>query len=106
MKPQRNVRYLLMAGVSFTVLTCSYQVARAFTYQFNNGVVLRLDNTLEYSVIERTAPESSYFAESPNVNDGDNNLRAGIVSNKINLTTTFDLSYQGYGFRCFRYKLL
>ena len=98
MKLGRNVRYLLVAGVSCTVLTFSCQVARAFTYQFNNGVVLRLDNTLEYSVIERTAPESLYFSDNANVNDGDDNLRAGVVSNKIDLTTTFDISYQGYGF--------
>jgi len=53
---------------------------------------------LQYSVLERTAPELASFQDSLNTNDGDNNLRAGIVSNRFDLLTKLDVSYQDYGF--------
>jgi hypothetical protein len=53
---------------------------------------------VQYSLLERTGPESSVFANNPNENDGDNNLRAGIVGNRFDLLTKFDISDNGYGF--------
>lgn len=91
-------RFLLLSSVSVGVLLCLCQPAHAFNYQFDNGVDIRLDNTIQYSVLERVAPENSYLAQDPNNNDGDNNLRAGIVSNRIDLLTRLDANYQGYGF--------
>ena len=95
---KKKNRHILLSGVACTGLIFAGHAAKAFNYQLDNGVDIRLDNTLEYSVIERTAPESSVFANDANANDGDNNLRAGIVSNKIDLVTTFDISDQGFGF--------
>jgi hypothetical protein len=77
---------------------CAGRTAHAFTYQFPNGIDMQFDNTLQYSVIERTQPESSQLSTDLNVNDGDNNLRAGIVSNRIDLLTKFDVSYNDFGF--------
>jgi hypothetical protein len=94
----RNKYRLLCSTTVCASLICAGHAANAFTKQFDNGLVIRLDNTIQYSVTERTAPESSYFADNPNANDGDNNLRAGIVSNRIDLLSTFDISDSGYGF--------
>ena len=91
----RSLAALITAGLLQISMT---DRAYAFDHLFDNGVEIRLDNKLEYSAIERTSPELSIFANSPNANDGDNNLRAGIVSNKADLITTFDINYQGFGF--------
>ena len=92
----RRVRFTtITAGL---LVACLGREAKAFEYQFDNGVDVRFDNKIEYSLIERTSPEAAAFQNSPNVNDGDNNLRAGIVSNKFDLITTLDVSYQGFGF--------
>lgn len=97
-----NVKYdgrlALFLAVTSLSLAGSVRMAQAFNYEFDNGVDVRFDNTIEYSVIERTAPEAPYIQNSINANDGDNNLRAGIVSNKADLITAFNISYQGFGF--------
>jgi hypothetical protein len=94
----KNRRFALMSSVACLSVLCGGQAAHAFTYQFNNGVNVRLDNTIEYSVIERASPTNAFYTNNPNTNDGDQNLRSGIVSNKFDLISTLDISYQGFGF--------
>lgn len=72
--------------------------ASAFEYTFNDGVKIEFQNTFQYSVLERTSPVSSYLGNNINSNDGDLNLAAGIVSNRIDLLSKFDISDNGYGF--------
>jgi hypothetical protein len=75
--------------------------AHAFTYSFSNGTQVRFDNDVEYSVVERTAGVSQKLvggAGNANSDDGDRNLSHGIVSNRIQDVTTFDISNNGYGF--------
>ncbi len=91
-------RGALLTSCACLSLAVSSRPAKAFDYQFDNGVVIRFDNTVQYSLLERTAPESSVFANNPNENDGDNNLRAGIVGNRLDILTKFDISDNGYGF--------
>lgn len=88
---------LWLSGVSILSL-CAARPSQAFEYTFNNGVAVQFDNTIQYSVLERTAPESSVLGSAINSNDGDNNLRAGIVSNRLDLLTDFGISDNGYGF--------
>lgn len=87
-----------LTSVSCLALSLIGNRAYAFEYQTSGGIDIRLDNSFEYSVLERTAPVSSYLASQPNSNDGDNNLRAGIVSNRVQLLTQFSASYKGFGF--------
>ncbi len=95
-------RQVLMSGVACVSLLCAVHAAKAFDYQFDNGLDVRFDNTIQYSVTERTAPVSPYLGgqtgAAQNTNDGDDNLRAGIVSNRVDLLTKFDISDSGYGF--------
>jgi len=72
--------------------------AQAYEYTFDDGVKVQIQNTLQYSVLERTAPESPYLGGEINNNDGDNNLRAGIVSNRFDLLSKLDVSDNGFGF--------
>jgi hypothetical protein len=87
-----------MAGVALTTLLLAAPRAFAYEYELNNGVEIQFDNTVQYSILERTAPESSVFADNPNSNDGDNNFKSGIVSNRLDLLTKLDVSYQNFGF--------
>lgn len=94
----RNRRLMALLGSTSLALFCLPQHARAFNTQLSNGVEIEFDNTLQYSLLERTSPEAPAFEFNPDANDGDNNLRAGIVSNRVDLLTKFDLSDNGYGF--------
>jgi hypothetical protein len=101
MQPQQtrqSLRNLFLGGIAIPALCALAPAAQAENYTFDNGVEINLDNTVQYSVLERTAPESSYFSNSINANDGDNNLRAGIVSNRFDLITKLDIKYGGFGF--------
>jgi len=90
-------RSVLLTCCACVSLSITSRPAKAFDYQFDNGVVIRFDNTVQYSLLERAAPESSVFGNNPNENDGDNNLRAGIVGNRLDLLTKLDISDNGYG---------
>ncbi len=95
-------RYLLLSSVASMALLCAGHTAHAFDYQFDNGVDVRFDNTIQYSVTERTSPVDSYLGgqtgAAQNTNDGDDNLRAGIVSNRVDLLSLFGVTYGNYGF--------
>jgi hypothetical protein len=97
-----NARFILLSGVACAGLLCASRPARAFDYEFDNGVDVRFDNTIQYSATERVAPLSQALGgqtgAAQNTNDGDDNLRAGIVSNRVDLLTKFDISDNGYGF--------
>ncbi len=88
-------RACLLAGVALAAVAPK---ASAYEHDFNDGVEVQFDNTIQYSVIERAAPESPVFANNPNSNDGDNNFKSGIVSNRLDLLTKLDVSYQNFGF--------
>lgn len=92
----KRLLFISSAVTTASLLLCI--PAHAFDVQTDSGVNIRFDNTFQYSLLERTSPESSYLANDPNNNDGDNNLRAGIVSNRVDLLTHFDISEHGYGF--------
>ncbi len=95
----RKVWITLMATTSACVLcTAGTRSARAAEYTFDDGVTIQFQNTFQYSALERTAPVSPYIGNNPNTNDGDNNLRSGIVSNRFDLLSKFDISDAGYGF--------
>jgi hypothetical protein len=91
-------RTLLLAGTAIILCQGLGRPAVAYEYTFNDGVQVQIQNTLQYSVLERTAPESPYLAAQYNNNDGNNNLRAGIVSNRFDLLSKLNISYNGFGF--------
>ena len=91
-------RGALMSCCACFALAATVGRAKAFDYQFDSGVEVRFDNTVQYSLLLRAAPESSYFANNPNMNDGDNNLKSGVVGNRLDLLSKLDISDNGFGF--------
>lgn len=71
----------------------------------NEDLKVRWDNTLKYSAAYRlhnpSATLTSAAANSDNVNqdDGDRNFKRGLISNRVDLLSEFDLSYKQVGFR-------
>ncbi len=93
-------------SITTRILTCSALAlaaaiptsAHAFTYLFNDGVQIRFDNDVEYSLGWRTAPVSKKLTSLINNNDGDLALSHGLISNRIQDVTSLDISDNGYGF--------
>jgi hypothetical protein len=64
---------------------------------------LRWDTTVKYSLMQRLKDASPILsAQAPltvNQDDGDNNFKKGLVSNRLDLLTELDLAGPGYGAR-------
>lgn len=71
----------------------------------NKDLKVRWDNTLKYSAAFRlhnpSAKLTSAAVDSNNVNqdDGDLNFKRGLISNRVDLLSEFDLSYKDMGLR-------
>ena len=62
-----------------------------------NGWDLRWDNTLRYTAAFRLVPYSDSLVVDPNADDGDRNFAPGVISNRLDLLSELDLSYDGFG---------
>lgn len=63
---------------------------------------VRLDTNFKYSNawrLDRRAPALTETAESLNQDDGDRNFRRGLISNRVDVLTEFDVTYRGFGTR-------
>lgn len=69
----------------------------------NPDWTLRWDNTVKYSLSGRLkSPQAELATALPltaNQNDGDNNFKRGLVSNRVDLLSELDLAGPGYGAR-------
>ncbi len=77
-------------------------LAMAGAEQIDTGIPdlkIRWDNTIKYSAAFRTEGRDSRLTGAANYDDGDRNFGRGLISNRVDLLSEFDLSYQGYGFR-------
>ncbi len=75
--------------------------AGAFEIQTGNkDIELRWDTTFRYNLAYRTESQNKAIIGNPNADDGDRNFDKGIVTNRLDLLSEFDLSYKkDYGFR-------
>lgn len=87
------------------VLAIASGASSAYAFNIETGhsdLRASLDNTVKYSTAFRTQEASSGLtegSEADNFNDGDNNFGKGLVSNRLDLFSEFDLSYKDYGIR-------
>ncbi|MCS0627887.1 DUF1302 domain-containing protein [Telluria mixta] len=68
----------------------------------NPDLKIRFDNTVKYSQAYRLQDRSPGLASCAiclNQNDGDNNFGKGLVSNRVDLLSEFDIAYQNVGLR-------
>nr|WP_067297385.1 DUF1302 domain-containing protein [Marinobacterium profundum] len=92
----------LSVACSMSVLM-SVPVAQAFTIDTGNpNIRLSWDNSIRYSAGWRVEDKSEDVLSSynPNLDDGDRNFNKGLISNRMDLLSEFDLSYdRRYGVR-------
>ena len=66
----------------------------------NTDLSIRWDNTFKYSAGFRVKNRSDTLVADPNQDDGDRNFKWGLVSNRLDLLSEFDLTYKNnLGFR-------
>jgi hypothetical protein len=87
----------LLATTSLAFL-CLARPSYAYEYTFPNGIEIQFQNTLQYSVLQRVAPVNAQLNSNINGDDGDKNLAGGIVSNRFDLISKLNVSYQNFGF--------
>ena len=75
---------------------------QAGAYQFttdNPDLTVRWDNTIQYSNAFRLDSPSSLLTSNPNLDDGDRNFHRGLISNRLDMLSEFDISYKDFGAR-------
>lgn len=97
-RPRRHPLWqCMMIG---TLTAGSVQVAHAFDIETGlPDVKLRWDNTVKYSAAARVKGRSDALIANPNFDDGDRNFSRGLISNRFDLLSEADLSYQNFGGR-------
>jgi len=66
----------------------------------SDDVKINLDNTLRYTLAQRLRGQNQAILNSPQNDDGDRNFDVGIVSNRLDILSEFDVVYKkSYGVR-------
>jgi hypothetical protein len=91
---------LSLVGLLVGMLSTSVQA-----FQFDTGnpdITTRWDNTLKYSAAWRVHDQSDKLTEGQtalNQDDGDRNFNKGLISNRLDLLSEFDVTYKNVGAR-------
>lgn len=89
-------RSVLVVGVSVAMST---QVMAMTLETSNPDLKVRWDNNVKYSTMFRLKDQNSTLIGDINQDDGDRNFDKGLVSNRVDLLSEFDLTYKNLGFR-------
>lgn len=93
----------LAFAISVLAITAGVPDARAFEFDTGNpDLRVRWDNTLKYSAAWRTKGQSDKLIEGQtalNQDDGDRNFDKGLISNRLDLLSEMDITYQNVGAR-------
>jgi len=80
-------------------LLCAAASVQAFEFDMPEGWSARWDNTLKYSNAFRLKDPSPLLTSNPNMDDGDRNFGRGLISNRIDLLSEFDVQRGSWGAR-------
>lgn len=88
-------RFVLRASTA-AVITALAGIGSAHAFEFDTGIPelsVRWDNTVRYNYAHRVEGQDAALLATPNSDDGDRNFARGMVSNRLDLLTEFDLVY-------------
>lgn len=89
--------------LSLALVALAASQAQAFEFDTGNpDLRVRWDNTLKYSAAWRTQDASSKLTEGQtalNLDDGDRNFDKGLISNRLDLLSELDITYNNVGAR-------
>lgn len=101
-----NADYVRREAVRLSITTLAAALAlampaaHAFEFETDNpDLKVRWDNTLKYSAASRLNGASNTLTASLNQDDGDRNFKKGLISNRADLLTELDVTYNNVGFR-------
>lgn len=77
-------------------LLCSAPALGAEIYS-SGGVTIRWDTTVSYSAAFRIGSRDPALLTGPNGDDGDRNFAPGLISNRLDILSVFDLSRSDFG---------
>lgn len=93
----RRLNVVMTAVIALSAVTAAHAVDISTD---NTDLKIRWDNTFKYSNAIRLKDRSDTLIADPNQDDGERNFNKGLVSNRIDLLSEFDLSFKGqFGFR-------
>ncbi|AEI82910.1 hypothetical protein CNE_BB2p00960 (plasmid) [Cupriavidus necator N-1] len=91
------------AAGALALALCAQPAPPAHAFQIptdNEDLTIRWDNTIKYSVAQRLKDRSPTLTADANADDGDRNFRRwGLISNRVDLLSEFDVSYRNFGVR-------
>lgn len=85
---------LATLAIAFSVLVLPAAAAELFQ---SDGWDLRWDNTLRYTAAFRLEHYDEALVSDPNADDGDRNFAPGLISNRFDFISEFDLSNGPFG---------
>lgn len=97
--PSRTVG--MIPGLVTVTFLCLH-VGGANAYQIDTDdpdLKMRWDNTLKYSDAFRLKDRSNKIMEDARTDDGDRNFGKGLISNRVDLLSGFDITYKNFGGR-------
>lgn len=101
--PRANRKRMAIAVAGMLGASLLAQRAMAFEIESNADVKMRWDNTLKYTAAWRTHNPDGNVANQngaqPNVDFGDIAFGKGMINNRLDLLSEFDLQYKQVGFR-------
>lgn len=71
----------------------------AFEIQSDSDVKSRWDNTFKYSAAWRLKDQSPALLSDPTLDDGDRAFNKGLISDRLDLLSEFDIAYKNFGAR-------
>ncbi|GGX95717.1 DUF1302 family protein [Massilia dura] len=81
----------------FAALLAAGQV-HAVDFETDNGIKMRWDNTVKYSLAKRLGEQDATLLANANTDDANRNFRKGnLISNRVDLLSEFDLRYGDAG---------
>jgi len=93
-----SLRSRLLVSVQFITLSMlASEGLHAAEISTNSDVSIRWDNTVKYSDAFRVHSQNPYILSNINADDGDRNFNTGLISNRVDLLSEFDVSYHKYG---------
>lgn len=94
MKHDNRTILLAIAGLAAASATHAVELETS-----NPDLKVRWDNTVKYSAAYRLKEQSARLVSELNQDDADLNFNKGLISNRVDLLSEFDLTYQNFGAR-------
>jgi hypothetical protein len=95
-----NLLFTIILSACLGAIIFAFYAGQAQAFQFktdNPDLQIRFDNTLTYSLMDRISDQDPNLIAASNTDDGDRNFDKGIVMNRMDLLSLFDIDYKKYG---------